>query len=70
MARALQRRGAAGLIEGGIFLEPGANDFLVLALQGAAHQIIDQRQQDGGAQGKDQGVPEAEAKGEIAEEVI
>ena len=65
-----QGLGAAGLIDGGIFLEPGENDFLVLALQGAAHQIIDQGQQHGGAEGKDQRVPEAQAKGEIAEEVI
>ena len=66
----LQGPGAAGLIDGGVFLEPGENDFLVFALEGAAHQIIEQGQKDGGAQGKDQGIPEAEAKGEIAEELI
>ena len=65
-----QGRCAAGLIEGGVFLELGEDDFLVLALEGGAHQIINQSQQDGGAEGEDQRVPEAEAEGEIAEELI
>ncbi len=49
-----QRLRSAGLINRRVFLELGENDLPVLSLEGAAHRVIDQRQQDDGAQGKDQ----------------
>ena len=65
-----QRLRSAGLINRRVFLELGENDLPVFSLEGAAHWVIDQRQQDDGAQGKEQGIPEAQANGEIAEKVI
>jgi hypothetical protein len=60
----------AGGIGGGVFLDLGVEHFEVFATDGLGEEIIGEGKEGDGAEGEDEGVPEAEADADAAERVF
>jgi len=66
----LERADTAALVDGSGFVELGFEDFAVFAANGGGEEVVGEGEKGGAAEGEEERVPQAEAKGDVAAEGV